>query len=73
MDHVAIIPADAYGKYETSDRTVFDHLHGSSWHQGGAKSFLFIEQHETLFKWLGIFAFLIAVVFLISYGNQKIR
>eukprot|EP00887_Chlorella_sp_A99_P007184 scaffold2.g7184.t1 len=42
---VAVVPADVYGKYDSSHDPALYHLHGSSWHAGDAQYVLWLDSH----------------------------
>lgn len=58
---VAAIPPATYGKYDATGDAAFFHLHGSSWHGGGAPAVFWLDAHRGKLALLALAAVVVGV------------
>ena len=74
LDGVAVLPPFAYNKYDRGKKgALFEHLHGSSWHQDDAAGFLWLDHHKKALAIVGGIALLGAVVGYLAYQHGSVR
>lgn len=64
---VSVIPAPTYGKYVTSGKPAFYHLHGSSWHADDAAFIFWLDRYK------GYIVVALALGLLIGIGHLVVR